>query len=65
MIETSSSDPAERRLSQIHDSLYDLMRWHQPSAVALEDLELCRHLNDDIAHLVKRLPLGTPVTVYA
>lgn len=44
VIETSSSDPAERRLSQIHDSLYDLMRWHQPSAVALEDLYFGRNV---------------------
>ena len=38
VIETSSSDAAEKRLSQIHDSLHDLITWHQPSAMALEDL---------------------------
>lgn len=38
VIRTSSSDPPEKRLSQIHESLYKLIEWHQPVAVALEDL---------------------------
>jgi crossover junction endodeoxyribonuclease RuvC len=38
VIETSSADPAEKRLTQIHDALFDLIKWHQPTAVALEDL---------------------------
>ncbi len=38
VIETSSSDSPEKRLSEIHDQLYELIRWHQPMALALEDL---------------------------
>jgi crossover junction endodeoxyribonuclease RuvC len=38
VIETSSSDATEARLAQIHDSLFKLIKWHQPTAVALEDL---------------------------
>ncbi len=38
VIETSSSDSAEKRLSKIHRSLSDLIAWHEPCAVAIEDL---------------------------
>jgi len=38
VIETSPSDPAERRLAKIHGSLLGLIEWHQPCAVAIEDL---------------------------
>jgi crossover junction endodeoxyribonuclease RuvC len=44
VIETSSGDTTERRLSRIHDSLFDLIEWHQPSAVALEDLYFGRNV---------------------
>lgn len=38
VIETSPSDTAERRLSKIHDSLIGLIEWHEPCALAIEDL---------------------------
>jgi len=38
VIETDSSEPAETRLSEIHTSLSRLIKWHQPVAVAIEDL---------------------------
>jgi crossover junction endodeoxyribonuclease RuvC len=38
VISTLPSDSPEKRLSRIHDSLHELIRWHQPAAVALEDL---------------------------
>lgn len=38
VIETSSADPLERRLSEIHASLSRLLEWHQPVALAIEDL---------------------------
>jgi crossover junction endodeoxyribonuclease RuvC len=38
VIETPSDLPVERRLAQLHDSLGELVRWHEPKAMALEDL---------------------------
>lgn len=37
-IETASSDPIEDRLSEIHGTLSRLIKWHQPAALAIEDL---------------------------
>ena len=38
VIETPSDLPAEQRLTRLHDSLGELLRWHEPKAMALEDL---------------------------
>ena len=38
VVETSSSDPLEKRLSEIHSTLSRLIEWHQPVALAIEDL---------------------------
>jgi crossover junction endodeoxyribonuclease RuvC len=38
VIETSSDTAVEKRLSHIHRSLVELLQWHQPSALAIEDL---------------------------
>jgi len=38
VIETTPDQPAEQRLSHIHRSLVELLEWHQPSALAIEDL---------------------------
>lgn len=38
VIETSSSDPIEQRLGEIHSALSRLIKWHQPVALAIEDL---------------------------
>jgi crossover junction endodeoxyribonuclease RuvC len=38
VIETSASDPVEERLARIHASLAKLIDWHEPSAMAIEDL---------------------------
>lgn len=37
-IETDSGDPIEKRLGEIHDALTRLIKWHQPAALAVEDL---------------------------
>jgi crossover junction endodeoxyribonuclease RuvC len=37
-IETDSSAPIEKRLGEIHQALTRLIEWHQPSALAVEDL---------------------------
>lgn len=38
VIETSAAERLERRLSEIHSALSRLIQWHQPVAVAIEDL---------------------------
>jgi crossover junction endodeoxyribonuclease RuvC len=38
VIETDSELPVEKRLARLHDSLGELIRWHEPKAMALEDL---------------------------
>src|SRR3954465_4241279 len=38
VIETPSDLSVERRLARLHDSLGELIRWHEPKAMALEDL---------------------------
>ena len=39
VIETSPDRPAEERLAKVHDALGQLIAWHEPKAMALEDLE--------------------------
>jgi crossover junction endodeoxyribonuclease RuvC len=38
VIETPSDLSAEKRLARLHESLGELIRWHEPKAMALEDL---------------------------
>jgi len=38
VIETGPELPVEERLAKIHDSLRQLIVWHEPKAMALEDL---------------------------
>jgi crossover junction endodeoxyribonuclease RuvC len=38
VVETSPDVPIERRLERIHQALVDLMAWHEPVAIAIEDL---------------------------
>lgn len=38
VIETPSDQDAEKRLEHIYKSLVELLDWHQPSAMAIEDL---------------------------
>lgn len=38
VIETAPELPAEERLAKVHDSLRQLIVWHEPKAMALEDL---------------------------
>jgi crossover junction endodeoxyribonuclease RuvC len=38
VIETSESMALEQRLGRLHESLGELIRWHEPKAMALEDL---------------------------
>ncbi len=38
VVETSAGMPVERRLERIHTSLAELLAWHQPAALAIEDV---------------------------
>ncbi len=38
VIETDPDAGDEQRLAKVHDSLGELIRWHEPKAMALEDL---------------------------
>jgi crossover junction endodeoxyribonuclease RuvC len=38
VIETAPDLPVEERLAKVHDSLRQLIVWHEPKAMALEDL---------------------------
>ncbi len=44
VIETRSGEPPELRLSRIHKALSELIDWHQPTAVALEQLFFSRNV---------------------
>ena len=49
VIETSSSTPIEERLAHIHSSLAELLRWHRPSALAIEDLFFGKNIGSAIS----------------
>lgn len=38
LIETSEDERIEQRLGRVHEALGELIRWHEPRAMALEDL---------------------------
>src|SRR3954466_4698591 len=38
VIETPTDLTTERRLARLHEALGELIRWHEPKAMALEDL---------------------------
>jgi len=49
VIETPSEVPMERRLEQIHRALAELIEWHEPSALALEELYFGRNVRSAMA----------------
>ncbi len=48
-IEVPAGLPAERRLRTIHDSLAELLAWHEPESVALESLYFGKNVRSAIA----------------
>jgi crossover junction endodeoxyribonuclease RuvC len=44
VIETSSKEPPERRLTRIHKTLSELIEWHEPKALAIESLYFGRNV---------------------
>jgi crossover junction endodeoxyribonuclease RuvC len=49
VVETSPELPMERRLERIHGSLAELIDWHQPVAMALEDLYFGKNVHSAMA----------------
>src|SRR4051794_27519647 len=49
VVETSVELPIERRLERIHSSLAELIEWHQPAAMALEDLYFGKNVHSAMA----------------
>jgi crossover junction endodeoxyribonuclease RuvC len=44
VIETTPDEPPERRLTRIHKALSELIEWHEPKALALEDIYFGRNV---------------------
>jgi crossover junction endodeoxyribonuclease RuvC len=49
VIETSAELPIERRLERIHRALAELIEWHEPKALALEDVYFGRNVRSAMA----------------
>jgi crossover junction endodeoxyribonuclease RuvC len=49
VIEAPSSEPPEGRLERIHRQLVELIAWHEPHAVALEDLYFGKNVRSAMA----------------
>jgi crossover junction endodeoxyribonuclease RuvC len=49
VIEAPADEPSERRLARIHATLAELVRWHEPGAVALEDVYFGKNVRSAIA----------------
>jgi crossover junction endodeoxyribonuclease RuvC len=49
VVESPSDAPAADRLVRIHSSLEQLLAWHSPAAVALEDLYFGKNVRSAIA----------------
>lgn len=49
VIETTPDQPLERRLERIHRMLAELIDWHEPKAVALEDVYFGRNVRSAMA----------------
>ena len=49
VIETPADLPVEKRLARLHESLGELVRWHEPKAMALEDLFFGRNVGSALS----------------
>ncbi len=49
VVETSADLPTERRLDRIHRALAELIEWHEPAALALEDLYFGKNVRSAMA----------------
>ncbi len=49
VIETAPDLPAETRLAKVHEGLAQLISWHEPAAMALEDLFFGRNVGSALS----------------
>jgi crossover junction endodeoxyribonuclease RuvC len=49
VVETPSDLPIERRLDRIHGALVDLLTWHEPKALAIEDIYFGKNVRSAMA----------------
>jgi crossover junction endodeoxyribonuclease RuvC len=49
VVETSPEVPIEQRLERIHGALAELIEWHQPRAMALEDIYFGKNVHSAMA----------------
>ena len=49
VVETSAEQPMERRLEQIHRKLNELIVWHEPRALAIEDIYFGKNVRSAMA----------------
>jgi crossover junction endodeoxyribonuclease RuvC len=49
VVETAAGLPIEQRLRRIHEELSELVEWHQPAAMALEDLYFGKNVHSAMA----------------
>jgi crossover junction endodeoxyribonuclease RuvC len=49
VVETSPEQPIEQRLERIHGALAELIEWHQPRAMALEDIYFGKNVHSAMA----------------
>jgi crossover junction endodeoxyribonuclease RuvC len=49
VIETADDERVERRLGRLHESLGELIRWHEPKAMALEELYFGKNVSSAVS----------------
>jgi crossover junction endodeoxyribonuclease RuvC len=49
VIETDAEVPIEKRLGRLHEAFGELIRWHEPKALALEDVFFNRNVGSAIS----------------
>jgi crossover junction endodeoxyribonuclease RuvC len=49
VVETSADQPMERRLERIHRALAELLEWHEPKAVAIEEVYFGKNVRSAMA----------------
>ncbi|HET7455013.1 MAG TPA: crossover junction endodeoxyribonuclease RuvC [Solirubrobacterales bacterium] len=49
VVETTPDLPMERRLARIHDALRELIAWHEPKAMALEEVYFGKNVRSAMA----------------
>ena len=49
VVETEAREPMERRLDRIHKALCELLEWHQPRALAVEEVYFGRNVRSAMA----------------